>query len=432
MPRINIMLYRKFAAGLVAASLVVILVAAERAVACPGCSAIETSFGQDIKASDVALIAELVESPPAAERDGFAPGLGETLPKSKFRVVEVLKGADLVKGTKLIETFYLGEAKVGSPFLVKGMIDTEKTKTVVWNMPVELTKGSRNYIVDAMKLPDSGADRLAYFMKFLEDEDEVLRRDAYDEFAVSSYDDLKALAPRLPLAELRARVKNPDITGHRRRLYFTMIGAAGSKQDLPFLEGFITSSDRRQKEGLDAIIGSYLAISGRDGMPLVAELFFKNSNEFSQTQSALSAVRIAQESGTISREDSAAAFRNLLENPKLADLVIPDLARWEDWSAIDRLTDLFVNADPEDNWVRTPVLRYLQVCPLPEAKRQLARLEKIDPDAAKRAAAFAPFSALMSGAKAPASKPAEGGKNASGDGKSTAGKSADPKAGDGL
>ena len=33
----------------------------------------------------------------------------------------------------------------------------------------------------------------------------------------------------------------------------------------------------------------------------------------------------------------------MLDRPQLADLVIPDLARWEDWSVMDRLVELFKN-----------------------------------------------------------------------------------------
>ena len=32
-------------------------------------------------------------------------------------------------------------------------------------------------------------------------------------------------------------------------------------------------------------------------------------------------------------------------------------------SQIDRLTKLFINADPDNNWVRVPVVNYLRACP---------------------------------------------------------------------
>ena len=70
----------------------------------------------------------------------------------------------------------------------------------------------------------------------------------------------------------------------------------------------------------------------------------------------------------------------------MADMVIPDLARWEDWSVMDRLVQMFKECDSDETrWVRTPIISYLQACPKPEAKTFIAELREIDPDAAKRA-----------------------------------------------
>jgi hypothetical protein len=74
----------------------------------------------------------------------------------------------------------------------------------------------------------------------------------------------------------------------------------------------------------------------------------------------------------------------------LADLVIPDLARWQDWESMDELVKLFKTADEKSSWVRVPVINFLRACPLPEAKDHLVELEKIDPAAAKRANMFFP------------------------------------------
>ena len=78
----------------------------------------------------------------------------------------------------------------------------------------------------------------------------------------------------------------------------------------------------------------------------------------------------------------------VLDRTDLADLVIPDLARWGDWSQIDRLVQLFASADEDNNWVRVPVVNYLRACPLPEAEAALKKLEQIDPDSVRRANTF--------------------------------------------
>ena len=120
----------KLAVAIVAAVLATISFAAGPVLACPGCDPFQNSWGQDIRAADVAVLAELVEVPPEANGDGFPPGLGEELKPSKFRIVEVLKGGEHIKNLKTIETTYLGSAKVGSPFLLKAAVDS---KEVLWS-----------------------------------------------------------------------------------------------------------------------------------------------------------------------------------------------------------------------------------------------------------------------------------------------------------
>ncbi len=94
------------------------MLVAGAAMACPFCSAVSRTFSQEIQGADVAVIAELVELPPSRSGSdgGFAPGLSEPLAKSQFKIVESVKGADLVKDIKEIEANYLGDASVGRSF----------------------------------------------------------------------------------------------------------------------------------------------------------------------------------------------------------------------------------------------------------------------------------------------------------------------------
>jgi hypothetical protein len=90
----------------------------------------------------------------------------------------------------------------------------------------------------------------------------------------------------------------------------------------------------------------------------------------------------------------------LLEEPKLADLVIADLARWQDWSAVDRLVTLFKEAQADNIFVREPIVNYLRACPLPEAAAAITELEAIDPEAVRRAATLAGVAGLIAAAPA--------------------------------
>ena len=54
------------------------------------------------------------------------------------------------------------------------------------------------------------------------------------------------------------------------------------------------------------------------------------------------------------------SMRLLLDNPDFADQVILDLSRWEDWSVLDRVVDMFKKSDAK-GFVRQPVVSYLTV-----------------------------------------------------------------------
>jgi hypothetical protein len=127
-------------------------------------------------------------------------------------------------------------------------------------------------------------------------------------------------------------------------------------------------------------------------MPLIEERFLANKDaDYSDIYSAIMALRFHGEQETIiPRERLLAGLRPVLERPDLADLVIPDFARWEDWSVMERLVKMFKQSDEKSSWVRVPVVNYLTACPLPEAKEHLAELEKIDSQAFRRAQAFTP------------------------------------------
>ncbi|HTQ40521.1 MAG TPA: hypothetical protein VMJ32_15960 [Pirellulales bacterium] len=396
-----------FLAAFVGVSLLIVGPAVK---ACPFCGQVSLTWSEEMKAADAVVIAEMTETParPAGADGAFAPGISEQLAKSKFRIVEILKGADLLKKTKQIDAIYLGDAPVGTKFLITAV----DPKSLSWATPTALTARSLPYIDTLLKLPEKGADRLLFFQDYLEDEDPVLKQDSFDEFAKATYDDLKAYGPRANYNQLIKWISDPDISPSHRRLYFTLLGVCGSEKDVPLIESLFHSKDRKFKAGLDAMIGSYLAIKGPTGMALVEDMFLKNQDaEFTDTYAAIQAVRISQEAGIITKDNAAKAFHLMLSRPKMADLVIPDLARWQDWTVMNQLVDLFVKADADSAWVRVPVLKYLQVCPLPEAKEQLAQLEKLDPTAAKQAQSFLlPGGAAL--APAPAGTPKNGASNA--------------------
>lgn len=358
---------------------------AQPAWGCPFCTAVSQTFSEEINAMDVVAIARLVESPPISK----SPSPTDEVVKSKFEVVQIIKGSSLLGSNKLIETIYFGDAKKGQEFLVMG-VDPPK---LMWSTPLGLTKRGRDYISKIVKLPKEGTDRLVFFQEYLEDRDEMLARDAYDEFAKAPYAIVQGLKSKMKHDQLIAWIKSPDIPASRRRLYLTMLGVCGSSSDLPTLEAMLKSDDRKTKAGLDAMIACYLTLKGASGMPLIEELFLKNQEaEYADTYAAIMALRFhAVDADVVPLKRILQGLRHMLDRPKLADLVIPDLARWEDWSVMEKLVKLYKDADQKTSWVRVPVVNYMRACPLPEAKKYMKELERIDPGAVKRANTFFPF-----------------------------------------
>ena len=398
---------------------------ARQVVACPFCSAVSLTFAQEIAQSQTAVIARLVEPPPAGSLSPRAEG---PPPQGKFAVVETIKAADLVAeaghagtdGTP-IETILLEEKPVGTLFLLMGIGPPK----LVWSSPIPVSERAVQYLRKLSTLPEKGPDRLAFFQQYLEDSDETLARDAYDEFAVAPYADVRGLADRMDPTQLLGWIENPKVQANRRRLYATMLGACGTKADAERIGAILASQDlgaekAEVRSGLDALIACYVTLRGPEGLDLIDELFLDRGGmdrgglnrggreiPFTETYAAVMALRfLGEESQSVPRDRVLASLRLLLAEPKLADLVIADLARWQDWSVIDRLVELFEKAEADNIFVREPIVNYLRACPLPEAAAAIARLEKIDPEAVRRAATLAAFAGAI-GAK-PATTPSTG------------------------
>ena len=377
---------------------------AQQAQACPFCSAVSLTFAQEIAQSQAAAIVRLVEPPPAGALSPRAEG---PLPKGKFVVVEAIKGGDLIAeaghagadGTP-IETILLEEKPVGTLFLLMGI----EPPKIVWSSPIPVSERAVQYLRKLSTLPEKGPDRLAFFQQHLEDPDETLSRDAYDEFAVAPYADVRGLTDRMDPTQLLGWIENPKVQANRRRLYATMLGVCGTKADAERIGAILANQDlgpekAEVRSGLDALIACYVTLKGPEGLDLIDELFLNRRGReipFTETYAAVMALRfLGEESQSVPRDRVLASLRLLLAEPKLADLVIADLARWQDWSVIDRLVELFEKAEADNIFVREPIVNYLRACPLPQAAAAIATLEKIDPEAVRRAATLAAFAGAV-------------------------------------
>jgi hypothetical protein len=363
---------------------IVILISASWGVvakSCPFCPAAGQTLSAEMDLMDAVVIAELIEPPVKADNDT------KEVPKGKFKVVQVVKGQSLIKPNHAIETIYLGDAKQGL-FLMMGV----EPNNLMWSTPMKLTDRGCNYISQLPALPKEGSKRLEFFQEYLEDPEKILAIDAFDEFAKAPYKAVQDLKKNMHHEKLVAWIRNPEITHIRRRLYLTMLGVCGGPQDVVMLEEFMKSNDPKAKAGLDALIACYLSLTGADGMSFVEELYLKNAKAANQdTQAALIAIRFhGNDTNVIPKPRLITGMRYVLDRPEVADLVIADLAQWQDWEVMDKLVQLFKTNGDKETWLRVPVINYLRACPKPQAKKYLEELARIDPAAVNRASNFSP------------------------------------------
>jgi len=348
--------------------------------ACPFCSAVAMTFSDQLNSNDIAVVAKLVEIPPPSDDPNA------DFPKAKFEIEQVLKGKKFVSEAMSFKTQLVGNYPIGQKFLVMG-VDPPK---VSWTTPMKASDRVFKYLSDIQMLPEKGPERLVFFQNFFEDKESVLAFDAYDEFAQAPYEDLIAMKDQMDREKIIGWINNPETSVSRRRLYFTMLGVCGKPEDTKLLEDLINSGSRKKRAGLDALIACYLTLKGEDGVDLIEKTFLEDQEvDYVDTLAAVSALRFhGTEVDLIPKKRIVVAIRHLLDRPKMADMIIPDLARWKDWSVMERLVQMFKDADSDSNWLRVPVITYLRACPKPEAKQYIEELRKIDPESVQRADFF--------------------------------------------
>jgi hypothetical protein len=410
-----------------ATPLIVGLMLAATAWACPFCGTPQQTLSEELAASDASVIAVLdtpvqptSEGKAATENDPFEENESGPYKGAKFKIVDVIRG-DLKPGD-VIEAVYFGENDKDKLFLINGI----QGEQLDWGSPLPLTEKAVEYVKHLPSVPKAESERLRFFMNYLENSDPLLAQDSYDEFARAPYQDLINLKNSLDREQIVEWILDPQVGPTRRRLYLTMLGVCGTQDDVAMLEGLLKynyeamqpalatlistmgttgsalgvplvdelvhADVRAKQQCLDALIAAYLKLKGPDGLALIEERFLKNPKaDYTQLYSTIMALRFhGEESSEIPKERLVQSLRLLLDNEEIADQVIPDLTRWEDWGVMDQLVEKFKASD-KDGWIRQPVISYLLTAAEQEgevgekANTAVAELETIDPEGVKRA-----------------------------------------------
>jgi hypothetical protein len=354
----------------------------DTARACPFCTAQALTMTEEIDTSVVSVVATLTKVP---DNNQQPVDPNESLAPCEFTIDRVIKGADVLGDEKIVKTLYLGQGAKGSKFLITA-IPSEQSK-IIWAAPIALPERGVEYLDKVLKLPKEGPERLVFFQDYLQDKDDLLARDAYDEVVKIPYDTIRQAKDKLRRKDFIKWIQDPETTASKRRMFFSLLSVCGEKEDVPMIEKMIRSTDRRDRSGLDSMLNCYMSLLGEDAMPLIEELFLKDPKvDYTDRYSAIMAIRFQGTDGkAVPRERLVKSLRLNLDHPKVADLVVMDLARWKDWESMERLVEMFKKSTDETIFIREPVINYLRICPRSEAKKHLDELAKMDPIAFQRA-----------------------------------------------
>ena len=196
-----------------------------------------------------------------------------------------------------------------------------------------------------LQLPENRGERVIALQKYLLSTDKYVSQDAYNEFALTEYTDLVKVKAQFDMQQIRTTVKEIETDDSALALNYTLLGICGSQDDVPLLRSRIESQDDVQRKRLDALLGSYIMLAKEDALKVIDEKLYTpdlKANNFSRIYRILLALRFHGDDGTaVQKADILVLVRKLLAKPQYADLVLPDLARWEDWSVMDRVLELY-------------------------------------------------------------------------------------------
>lgn len=216
------------------------------------------------------------------------------------------------------------------------------------------------------------------------------------------------MADQLPREKLRRWLESAETTKIRLGFYGLLLGLCGDDTDAVFLEEQIFSPVEPDavRLGIDGMMGGYLLLRREQGLKrLVDGKLHVADTAATDLFALLNALRFAGEycRDRIPLADLQAAMRQFLDRDEFAEIVLPDLARWKDWSVLDRLIAQYGQAPFETDSGKLKIIQFAQACAkdlqtggetpqrVSAAKQFLSRIEQESPDLIRQTRRSAPL-----------------------------------------
>jgi len=366
---------------------------------CPGCGNVLTpTLSERFAQADAAALARFVKSNRVSDDE-------KTPASTTLEVLQVARGKSrgVKKGMRMTLPLFL-DGDSGSLYFVTARLKEENAKgkskgkgkakakakpELKWVDPLEVSETAYHYIAQAPSPEVPAPKRLKYFLKFFEFPDATIADDAYNEFAKAAYKDVKAAGDAFSRGDLRKWLLEKKTPQTHIGLYGIMLGICGTKDDVPLLERKLRHTKDEFRMGIEGVIAGYLMLTGDAGMDLIDETKFKDKKApFGETYMAIQALRImwTYGEGRVTAERLKKSMRLVLDKPAFAELVLPDLARWQDWSVIDRVAKLYDAKAYNAAGFKRATIQFLlaasKAAPAPQvaaAKKHLAAIKQRDP-----------------------------------------------------
>jgi hypothetical protein len=337
-------------------------------MACPFCTALESTLSQRRAQASVVALAEMQSQAP--------PG------RATLRVHQVLAGEPRLRAGEIAELPLDVTARRGSLLLLFGT--PRKSAELEWH-GVLVDETSYAYFAKAPRAGIPAGERLRYFAKYLEHPNPLVAQDAYLEFGHASLADVTGVIEALPAERLRGWLTDEAVLPARKGFYGLALGltpdGAARRTNAEFLRGLILEPQDDFRSGFDGILGGYLLLQGEAGLELIERRYLSDRGAADgDVRHALVALRFYHEYGhEIPVARLQAALRCVLARPEFAAAAITDLARWQDWQKSESIAALYGDKAYSAPATRVAIVGYLLACPAPEAGQALRQLRQDDP-----------------------------------------------------
>jgi hypothetical protein len=182
----------------------------------------------------------------------------------------------------------------------------------------------------------------------------MISLDAYGEFAMADYKEIREVAPKLPADVLIKWLKDPNTRGSRYGLYGLVLGHCGKAADAKTIRELLIDKDRSYISGLDGVVTGYIMLNPKEGWEYLLSLVKDPAKDFPIKYAALKTARFFWElrPDIVSNSQVLEVMKLLMANPDISDMPMEDLRKWKAWE----LTPLVLGYAEQESHKTIPII----------------------------------------------------------------------------